>query len=147
MINRDDVEKCLIVLEKLANESADMTISSSGHIELEIYPKNWYYSAVQWSDEKRHEVLSLVTPLVGRMEKQVDGTNIGYRGEKEKLTIRMNYVDKCKVLGYKKVTKTVQKEIEREPEYETVEEEIQVPITDCDIRQGKFKEEDIEVEA
>jgi hypothetical protein len=41
----------------------------------------------------------------------------------------------------------MKREIEREPVYEEVEEEVRVPITDCDIRSGKASESDIEVPA
>ena len=147
MIDRDQVEKCLAVLDQISEESVDVRIYGDGKVELTIYPKNWWLNAIQWTDQKRHEVLALVTPLVGKMEKQVDGTTIGYTGEKDNLKIRMNYVDKCKIVGYKTVTKTIKKEVEREPEYETTEEEVRVPITDCDIRTGKFSKDDIEVPA
>ena len=146
MINREQVEKCLVVMDALPDDDVELSINSKS-IELKVYPKNWYYAEKQWTDEKRHEVLGIVTPLVGKLTKVVDGGSIGYKGEKDGLSIRMNYVDKCKILGYKTVTKTVRKEVEKEPEYVTEEVETRVAITDCDIRTGKFSETDIEVSA
>lgn len=146
MIDRERIEKCLKVIDELSEESIELMVSGNGAINLRIYPKGWIYDH-KWSDEKRHQVLALVTTLVGKMEKQVDGINIGYKGDKDNLSIRLNYVDQCKVVGYKTVTKTIRKEIEREPEYETEEVEQRIPITDYDIRTGKFKEDDIEVTA
>lgn len=148
MIDREKVEKCLAVLDQIPEESAELRVGAKGGIELTIYPKNWWSSAIQWTSERRHEVLALCTPLVGRLDKEEGGGNIGYKGEKDGLTVRLNYVDKCKIVGYKTVTKTVKKEIERpEPEYETEEVEERIAITDCDIRTGKFKRDDIEVTA
>jgi hypothetical protein len=145
MINREQVGKFLDALEVLKNESASLQIEQDGMIHMTVYPKEWW-SGKKWTDEKRHDVLSLLTPLVGRLDKQVSGTDIGYSGKKDNVTIHLNYVDQCKILGYKTVTKTVKKEIERpEPvEYEEVEEEQRIAITDCGIREGKFSESDIE---
>ena len=148
MIDREKVEKCLAVLDQIPQECAGLEIKADGRLELIVYPKDWLSSSVQWTPERRHEVLALCTPLVGRLEKQESGGNIGYEGEKDGLLVRLNYVDKCKIVGYKTVTKTVKKEIERpEPEYETEEVEERVAITDCDIKTGRFKEDDIEVPA
>lgn len=147
MIDRSRVEKCLGVMDQLSEESVDLTIQETGDMSLVVYPKNWWSDAVQWTDEKRHGVLALLTPLVGRLDKKVDGTTIGYTGEKDGISIRINYADKCKIVGYKTTTKTVRKEIERPTEFEEVEEEVRVPITDCDIRSGKFSKDDIEVPA
>ena len=144
MINREQVEKCLAVMDALPDDDVELSINSK-IIELKVYPKNWYYAEKPWTDEKRHEVLGIVTPLVGKLDKVVDGGNIGYKGEKDGLSIRMNYVDKCKIVGYKTVTKTVRKEVEKEPEYVTEEVEQRIAITDCDIRTGKFSQDDIEV--
>ena len=146
MIDREKVEKCLAVLDQLPEEQANIEIHSFGKIEMTVYPKHWYLGGKQWSDDRRHEVLALCTPLVGRLDKQEDGGNIGYRGEKDDLTVRLNYVDKCKIVGHKTVTKTVKREI-KPAEYEEVEETVEVAISDCDIRTGKFSESDIEVPA
>lgn len=144
MIDRNQIRLFLDVLERLQEEDAKVTIDQGGKIDLTVYPKEYWRDGQHWGDEKRHEMLALITPLVGRLDKHVDGRNIGYRGEKENVTIRLAYVDQCRILGYKTVTKTVKKEIDRVPEYEEVEEEQRVAITDCDIRQGKYSENDIE---
>lgn len=145
MIDREKVNKFLDVMDQLNTEQLSLTIDNDTHLSLSVYPRNWYLDGVQWTDDKRHEVLGLCTPLVGRLDKKVDGTTIGYRGEKDGDQVRLSYVDRCKIVGYKTVKKTVRKEVEREPEYETEEVEEQVPITDCDIRTGKFAKEDVEV--
>lgn len=144
MIDREKVEQCLKILDQLPEESADIHVYANGSIDIKIYPKNWYMDGNAWSDEKRHQVLSLVTPLFGKLEKHVSGRDIGYTGKKDNVSITMQYVDKCKILGYKTVTKTVKKEVEREPEYQEEEVEERIPITDCDIRAGKYSEDDIE---
>ena len=147
MIDREKVNKFLDVMDQLADEEVSLEITQDGKIDLRVYPKYWYFSGKQWSDDRRHEVLALCTPLVGRLNKEVSGTTIGYHGEKDDARVRLNYVDQCKIMGYKTVTKTVQKEVERPVEYETEEVEERVTITDCDIRTGKFSESDIEVPA
>ena len=147
MIDREKVNKVIDVLERLSEDSAHAEIQADGSIQLIVFPKNWWASGSPWTDDRRHEVLALCTPLVGRLDKQESNGNIGYRGEKDGLEVRLNYVEKCKIVGYKTVTKMVKKEIARPPEYEEVEEEERVAITDCDIRTGRFKEDDIEVPA
>ena len=146
-LNREKINAVLDVVEQLTEENLTVSITGNGNIDVRLYPKNWWASGCEWPEEKRHKILAMATPLVGKLNKEVDGMHIGYRGEKEGISIRMNYVDKCKVMGYKTVTKTVKKEIERDPEYEVEEVEERIPITDCDLRQGKFSEEDIEVKA
>jgi hypothetical protein len=147
MINREEVKAVLDVMENLTDEDVTIEILGTGKIYIRLYPKNWWSHGSEWPEEKRHKILAMVTPLVGKLNKEVDGTHIGYKGEKGNIAIRMNYVDKCKVLGYKTVTKTVKEEVEREPEYVEKEVEERIAITDCDIRQGKFSEDDIEVTA
>jgi hypothetical protein len=147
MINREELTKMLDAFEKLENEDAELSITSKGKILLRVYPLNWWSRGSEWPEEKRHSILALLTPFVGKMEKTIEGTTIGYKGEKDNISIRMNYVDKCKVVGYKIVTKTVKKEVERDPEYVEEEVEQRVAITDCDLRAGKFQEDDIEVRA
>lgn len=144
-MNRIQINQLIDVLEQLKEEDADLQITSKGLLTLKVFPDGWWMTGNEWPDEKRHKILALLTPFVGKLNKEVDGTHIGYCGEKDNLYIRLSYVDKCKIVGYKTVTKTVKKEVEREPEY--IEEEMteQVPITDCAIREGKFSEDDIEV--
>lgn len=146
MINREKVAQFLDVMDQLTEESADFKIDQDGKFELVVYPQGWW-SGKFWSEEKRHRLLALITPLIGKLEKVVDGRNIGYRGNNETTSIRLSYIDQCKILGYRTVTKTVRKEVEREPEYEEVEEETRVAITDCDIRAGKATEDQIEIRA
>lgn len=145
MIDRQKINKVLDCVYKYSEtENLSISISPSGDISVSIYPKGWWNEGTHWSDEKRHEVLASVTPLVGKMEKHISDRNIGYSGSKDGISIRLDYINQCKILGYKTIKKTVQKEIERKPEYETEEVEERVAITDCDLRQGKFKESDIE---
>jgi hypothetical protein len=146
MIDREQVAKFIDALDALQEESATLELTQEGKITFRVYPKEWWADK-KWSEEKRHQYLSLLTPLVGKLEKKLDGKNIGYAGDKDNVSIRLNYVDQCKILGYKVATKTVRKEVEREPEYEEVVEEVRTAITDCDIRSGKFSESDIEVTA
>lgn len=146
-MNRDQINKFLDVMDHLTEEEATLTIYQNGKINLSVYPKNWYQSGNHWSEEKRHSMLSLITPLVGKLVKHISDRNIGYSGENENVTVRLCYIDQCKIVGYKKVTKTVRREIERPTEYEEEEVTENIPITDCDIRVGKFKEDDIEVPA
>lgn len=146
MIDREKINKFLDAMDQLSEEDADMTIDENGAVSLQVYPKNWWGGA-RWNEEKRHKMLALLTPLVGTLAKYEDGGNIGYRGDKPGVTIRLAFIDKCKILGYRTVTKTVRKEIEREPEFETEEVEERIAITDCDVKRGRFKEEDIEVPA
>lgn len=147
MLDRQKINQLLDVLETLSEEDATLQITGGGKIDLRVYPLYWWHTGVQWPEEKRHKILALLTPFVGKLTKEVDGQTIGYRGEKDNLAIRLNYVDKCKVVGYKTVTKTVKKEVEREPEYVEEEVEERIAITDCAIREGKFSESDIEVPA
>lgn len=145
MLDREKINKFLNAMDNMPEEDASLSIQE-GKISLQVFPKNWW-SGARWKEEKRHKMLALLTPLVGKLEKEEDGGNIGYRGESEGVSIRLAYIEKCKILGYKTVKKTVKKEIEREPEYETEEVEERVAITDCDVKQGRYKEEEIEVTA
>lgn len=149
MIDREKIEKAIQALETLQNVDKDYTKLTirKNDLQFDIYTNDWWKSGTHWTDEERHANLGLLTPLVGKLEKKESDKNIGYAGEKDGISVNVNYVDQCKILGYKTVTKTVKKEIEREPEYEEVEEEQQIAITDCDIRTGRFKEDDIEVTA
>jgi len=50
-------------------------------------------------------------------------------------------------VGYKTEVKQVKKQIQHEPAYEMVEEAVSTPITDCDLKSGKYTLADIEVPA
>lgn len=147
MINREQINKFLDVLEQLPDDEVTLEIHQSGTIEFKVYPKHWWQAGENWTEEKRHKVLAICTPLVGKLEKHVEGRNIGYTGSKDNASVKLCYVDQCKVVGYKTVKKTVKREVERPVEFEEVEEEETVAITDCDIRQGRYSESDVEVPA
>ena len=149
MINRQKLNKVLNVIERLNNPSeATVTARGDGKIEVAVWPMNWWSDRKYWSADERHKNLAVLTTLVGKLEIIVDDGKISYKGERDEITIGLYYVGKCKILGYKNIVEMVEREIERkELKYETVEKTRQIPITDCDIRMGKFKMEDIEVKA
>jgi hypothetical protein len=141
MIDRVKVNALLDVVEKLEKEDAFLNITGRA-IALTVYPCNWWDGAT-WSKERRHEVLSIVTPIVGKMEKEESNGLIGYSGKKDEVRIYLYRVSACTILGYKKEIKKIKKEIVA-AQYEEVCEEVETPITDCDILKGKFAETDID---
>lgn len=151
MIDREKLSKIVDAMEKLDDFDVGLSVNGSGRMSLTIYVKGWW-SGTRPTEERRHQVLALVTPLVGKMEKEVDGTDIGYKGQADNLSININRIDKCTILGYKKVTKRVPKTTTKmvEEEVETGEfedEEELLPITDCQVRMGQASESDVEVPA
>lgn len=145
MIDREKLNKLLDARDALEGiVKVEVTIYESGNFRLWVTPMSYYAGM---TEDERHKTLAILTPLIGKLEMQLEGTDKWFRGEMEGLSITVAYADKCKVIGYKTITKTVKKEIEKPVEYEEVEEEVRVPITDCDIRQGKYSDSDIEVTA
>ena len=151
MINKELLLRCIDAIAALSSEDdVTLTLKNNKPINLTVYPKDW------WTEDEvnRRRILSVLTPLVRSMNKEVDGTNIHYRGTIEGLEVQLRYAGSCKIVGYKKKTTYVQKKevriVEKEEEVETGETEEQeelVPITDCEIRMGKASESDIEVPA
>jgi len=153
MINMEKLLKVVDAMNALPDMSVTLTLESSGAMNVSCWVKE-YWSGAVLTEERRHEVLAILTPLVGKMEKEVNGTAIGYAGARDDLRINLNRIDKCTIVGYKKVTKRVPKMetrvVKEEKEVETgefEEEEELKPITDCEIRMGKASESDIEVPA
>jgi hypothetical protein len=144
MIDREKLNKVLDAVEALTDPvEATITVTGYGDITINVYPKDFWETG--WTEEQRHKNLAAMTPLVGRLEKVVSGTDIGYKGEANGIFIRLNYVDSCKILGYRTEKKIVRKEVPVEVTYEDVEEEVRVPVTDCEIRSGTATMEDIEI--
>lgn len=151
MIDREKLNKILDARDSLEGIiNVEVTCYASGGFRVWV-SKDW---GKELSEENRHKTLAILTPLVGRMEKQVSGTDISYSGELGNVNVYLSNVDKCKIVGWKKVVKSVAKtavkEVVQEQEVETgdfEEQEELVPITDCEIRMGKASESDIEVPA
>lgn len=142
LIDRDKLNKILDArdsLERIA--SVDIEIYPGGDFRLWVTPMTYL---APMSEEERHKVLAALTPLVGKIERK-DETD--YQGTGNGITVDLHRATTCKILGYKTVTKKFRKEIERQPEYEVVEEEVRVAITDCDVKAGRAKEDEIEVPA
>lgn len=140
MIDRNKVEKGVKVLEALL----ELEIKT----DLEIYTDHrdwrlWAWCPDGMPEDVRRKAIAIVTPLVGKTE--LSGND--WQGDGNGFVVYLNRANACKILGYKKETKLVKKEIQKEPEYKEVEEEVQIPITDCDVKNGKFSKEDIEVPA
>lgn len=120
-------------------------------VDIQIYPEGnfrlWVTSEKSWetfAEDARHKALAVLTPLVGKIEHFSD---TDWRGEANDTTVYLSNASACKIVGYKKEKRVVQKEIEKPKEYEEVEEEVQVAITDCDIKQGRATADQIEVPA
>lgn len=140
MIDREKLEKAVQVVESLD----DLGIK----IDLEIYSDNrnwrfWAWCQEGMPEDTRRKMIAICTPLVGKME--LSGQD--WEGSGNGFVVYLNRANACKIVGYKTTVKKVKREIEREPEYEEVEEEVKIPITDCDLKAGKFSESDIEVPA
>lgn len=151
MINRELLNAVIDKLDVIGvNNEVSLTMNNDSKdkytIGVSIYPRNWW-SGYVWTDEERHAALALMTPLVGKLTKEETNGSIGYEGAADGVTVSLNRVQACKILGYKIVKKTVKKEIEKPVEYEEVEEEERIAITDCDVKQGRASESDVEVPA
>lgn len=121
----------------------ELKIESSADVKTDADWQVWAWCPVGLEEERRRKIIAALTPLVGKMN--LSGES--WVGEGNGICVRAYQAQACKILGYKTVTKTVRKEIKRDPEYEEVEEEVSVPITDCDVKSGRFTESDIEVPA
>lgn len=152
MIDREKVAKVMDAVDSISEITRpSFSVNSGGSILISVWPASW---GENLSDENRHKVLAALTPLVGRLDKKVDGTTIDYKGSGNDISINIYRIDSCKIVGYKKTVARVAKKemrtVEKEEEVETgeyEEEEKLVPITDCQIREGKASESDIEVPA
>jgi hypothetical protein len=152
MIDREKVSKVMDAMDAISEITRpNFTVNSDGTISMGVWPATW---GDNLSDENRHKILGVLTPLVGRLDKKVDGTTIDYKGWGNGISISVYRIDSCKIVGYKKTVERVAKKetrvVKKEEEVETgefEEEEKLVPITDCQIREGKASESDIEVPA
>ena len=139
MIDREQLEKVAQAMDAIS----ELGIQSSCDVK-----SNYKWSLYAWCDvnieaTKCRKLVAIMTPLVGKMTLQ-DGS---WKGEGDAFEVCAYQAQVCKIVGYKIEKKMVKKEIEREPEFEEVEEAVKIPITDCDIKQGKFTEADVEVSA
>lgn len=142
MIDRERVIKCFDANEAILalNPKLDVHIDIRNTRSCNL----WVFCPTEGlPDDLRQEIIAILTPLVGNMV--IDGRD--WRGNHDGLSIYFMHAQACKILGYKKVVRTVKRKIERDPEYEEVEQEQRVPITDCDVKAGRFKEDEIEVPA
>lgn len=139
MINRERLEKVAQAIDALT----EIGIRGTCDIKPENLWSFWAWCPIGMEDEKRRKVIAIVTPLVGKM--RLSGEH--WKGKNEAIEVLAYQAQACKIVGYKTQIEKVRKEIEREPEYEEVEEEVRIPISDCDIKAGKYSEEDVEVPA
>jgi hypothetical protein len=139
MIDREKLEKVALTIDALEVIDIRATCDIKSNATWDF----WAWCPRGLEDEKRRKIIAIITPLVGEMRL----TGEHWRGEGNGISAMAYEAQACKIVGYKTVKKIVRKEIEREPEYEEVEEERQIPITDCDLKAGKFSKEDIEVNA
>lgn len=140
MIDREKLGEMLDAADSLEDIlNTDITVYSGGSFRLWVSPKSY---SENLTEEQRHRALAILTPLVGKMTRS---NETDYTGAGNNCSVYLNRASECKILGYKKVTKTVQKEIERPVEYEEVEEEVNEPITDCDIKAGRATVDEIEI--
>ena len=145
MIEREKLNKILDAKDLLEGIcKVEITIYDSGDFRLWVTPLSHICGM---TEEERHKVLAVLTPIVGKLTMTLNGMDKWFNGEANGISITVCNADKCKILGYRTETRTVKKEIPVEVTYEEVEEEVQVPITDCDIRAGKATEEQLEVSA
>lgn len=139
MIDRERLTKVADAMDALT----ELGIRSTVDVKTEEYTWNfWAWCPIGMEENLRRKVIAIMTRLVGKMEIQ----DSNWYGIKEGEIDAMAYqAQACKIVGYKKETKMVKKEIEHETKYEEVEEEVSIPVTDCDIKSGKFSLSDIEV--
>ncbi len=146
-MNRQKLDQILDVKESLEGiVEVEVTIYPSGRLRVWASPPSYYEKL---TEEQRHKVIAALTPLTGKMEVELHERDKWWKGETKDVNVTFYRADECKIIGYRKVKKTVKKEViikEAEIEYETVEEEVDEPITDCDVRTGKSMEDDIEVQ-
>lgn len=143
MLDREKLNRVIDAYESIVEISdPDISINAQGEIKLTVWPKSWVREP---TDDERHTLVNTLTPLVGKMDKQISGTSIGFAGSADGISVSIYRADVCKVVGYK--TKITKKPKVIEVEDEFVEEEERIAITDCDIKAGKFSEADIEVPA
>jgi len=140
MIDRQKLEKIVNVIDSLTGLGLRTSCDIKSDSGIWYF---WVYCERGMEETLRRKMIALCTTLVGRMEV----TGESWTGEGNGISVYANNAQACKILGYKKVTKMVKEEIAREPQYLEVEKEVDVPITDCDIKSGKFTEKDIEVRA
>jgi len=140
LINREKLNRILTLVESNPNIRADLDIQApSGRMRLWI----WRINSAPFNEQERHEVLAQFTPLVGRVDKKRDLGDIDFVGSCEDLEIRINCAEACTIVGYKIRRKQKPKMVAVEGEYE--EDIERVPVTDCDIKSGKYSAEDLEV--
>lgn len=147
MIDREKLTSILDRLDAIDSIEKELTLTiNPTSFEISIFPKGWWSGKI-FDEDDRHKIVGALTPLVGKLEKETSDGNISYAGEFNGISVSISRADKCKILGYRKVKRTVKKEIEKPVEYQEVEEEVRIPITDCDIRSGKATKDQIEVPA
>jgi hypothetical protein len=139
MLNRDRLEKVAQAMDDLQ----EIGIWTSCDLKSDSAWSFWAWCEAGMEEEKRRKVIAIMTRLVGKM--MLSGDH--WKGNGNGIDALAYQAQACKILGHKRVTKMVKKEVEREPEYEEVEQEFLEPITDCDIKAGRYSEEDIEVPA
>lgn len=139
MIDRTKLEKIANVMDELEK----FGIRSSCDVKSDSVWNLWAWCSRGMEEEKTRQIIAVLTPLVGKMTRNGES----WYGIGDGIDVTAYQASACRILGHKKVIKTVKKEVERDPEYVEVEEEVLVPITDCDIKAGKFSKDDIEVPA
>lgn len=144
MIDRKLLDKVMNAVEAVSLDAyAQVTLHSSGNIKIWLWPIGGSNTILP--TEARHRILAVMTTLVGKMEKKQDlSSDIDFVGKTDTLSIRINRVDVCKIVGYK-ITKKIQPKMIDSGEMEEIVEK--KAISDCDIKSGKFSEKDIEVPA
>lgn len=150
-----NTEHAIKVIEAVSEANnycdAQVTFYGDGRINIYASPKNWGSTLEEYA---RHKVLGLLTPLVGKLSKRNQDTQIHYEGADGNTKVEIRRADTCKIVGYKKrirlIAKVEIKTVKKEEEVETGEYEEQeelIAITDCQIREGSAHEDDIEVPA
>lgn len=144
MINREKLNRIVDALEQIDDKlDGYFTVYKNGSIYMTVDPKSF---GDVLTEDLRHRTLAMLTPIVGKMEKtELYNGNIGYRGASEAIIVTLNHAEACKIIGYKVVSKRKPKLVEVPGEFEETKE--RVAITDCDIKQGRTKEEELEVPA
>lgn len=128
----EKLKKVIETLKSLKKATyVTLTISGGGVIGITAVPDD--------NEEEKRELMTHLTPLVGRLEKQVSGENISLVGNKDGIDIQIMHYDKCQIVGY------VEVEV---PETISTGHMVKrkVPVSDCELRQGKFSGQQVVIE-
>lgn len=129
----ENLQRVLRAVKAIEKASfVEVKINYAGGIEVVAFPND--------DAEEKRSLVNGLTHLVGVLKKEINGTEIAMKGVKDGIEVRIPSYDKCEIVGY------VEEEV---PETITTGHMVkrQVPVSDCELKQGKYAGKQVVINA